>query len=84
MAMKVAINELGNDNINIVHVSLPANKNTIIDKMDKAKIFGETSLRIVNCYDFPELNGLEFTEEPTLDELNFGSTPKVVEKVRMG
>ncbi len=71
MAMKVAINELGNDNINIVHVSLPANKNTIIDKMDKAKIFGETSLRIVNCYDFPELNGFEFTEEPMLDELNF-------------
>ncbi len=71
MALEIAIDELGIGNDHVAYVTLPANKNTIIDAMDRARIFGETFLRIENCDEFPELNGYEFSEEPTLDELNF-------------
>ncbi len=71
MALEIAIKELGTGNPNTAYVFLPANTNEVIDAMDKAKIFGETSLKIENCEEFPELNGFKFTEEPTLDELNF-------------
>lgn len=69
--LEIAIDELGIGNDKTAYVMLPANKNTIIDAMDRAKVFGETFVRIENCDDFPELNGFEFSEEPTLDELNF-------------
>ena len=39
--------------------------------MDRAKIRGETFLRIATCDEIPELEAYEFVEEPTLDELNF-------------
>ncbi len=72
MALEIAINdELGIGNDHIAYVTLPANKNTIIDAMDRAKVFGEPFLKIENCDEFPELNGYEFNEEPTLGELNF-------------
>lgn len=71
MAIEVAINELGIGNDKVAYMTLPANKNTVIDAMDRAKIFGETFARIENCDEFPELNGYEFDEEPTLGELNF-------------
>ncbi len=71
MALEIAIDELGIGNDHVAYVTLPANKNTVIDAMDRARIFGETFLRIENCDEFPELNGYEFIEEPTLDELNF-------------
>lgn len=69
--IEIAIDELGIGNDKVAYVSLPANKNTIIDAMDREKIFGKTFLRINECYEVPELVGYEFTEEPTLDELNF-------------
>ncbi len=71
MALEIAIKELGTGNPNTAYVFLPANTNEVIDAMDKAKIFGEASLKTENCEEFPELNGFKFTEEPTLDELNF-------------
>lgn len=71
MAFTIAIDELGIGNDKVAYVTLPANKNTVIDAMDKAKIFGETFARIENCDEFPELNGYEFDDEPTLGELNF-------------
>jgi len=71
MALEIAIDELGIGNDHVAYVTLPANKNTIIDAMDRAKVFGESSLRIENCDEFPELNGYKFSKEPTLDELNF-------------
>lgn len=71
MALEIAINELGIGNSHVAYVMLPANKNTVIDAMDRAKVFGESSLRIENCDEFPELNGYKFSKEPTLDELNF-------------
>ncbi len=71
MALEIAIDELGVGNSHVAYVTLPANKNTIIDAMDRAKVFGEASLRIESCDEFPELNGYRFSEEPTLDELNF-------------
>ena len=71
MAFEIAINELGIDSDKTAYVMLPANKNEVIDAMDRAKIFGETTVRIENCDEFPELNGFEFSEEPTVDELNF-------------
>lgn len=71
MGIEIAIDELGVGNDRIAYVTLPANKNTVIDMMDRAKIFGETFVRIDCCDEFPELNGFEFDEEPTLDELNF-------------
>ena len=71
MAFTIAIDELGIGNEKVAYVTLPANKNTVIDAMDKAKIFGETFARIENCDEFPELDGYEFDEEPTLGELNF-------------
>ncbi len=69
--IEIAIDELGIGNDKTAYVMLPANKNTVIDAMDRAKVFGETFVRIENCDDFPELSGFEFSEEPTLDELNF-------------
>lgn len=68
---EIAIDELGIGSNKVAFVSLPANKNTVIDAMDMEKIFGETFLRIAECDEVPELNGFEFSKEPTLDELNY-------------
>ena len=69
--LEIAIDELGIGNDKVTYVTLPANKNAVIDAMDSKKIFDETSLLIVECDEVPELVGYEFKEEPTLDELNF-------------
>lgn len=71
MAFEIVIDELGIGNDKVTYVTLPANKNAVIDAMDREKIFGETFLRINECDEVPELAGYEFKEEPTLDELNF-------------
>lgn len=71
MAIEIAINELGTGNDKVAYVTLPANRNEVIDAMDREKIFGETFLRITECDEVPKLAGYEFSEEPTLDELNF-------------
>ena len=71
MAFEIAIDELGIGNDKVAYVTLPANKNAVIDAMDRAKIRGETFLRIATCDEIPELEAYEFAEEPTLDELNF-------------
>ena len=71
MAFEIAINERDVESGKTVYVMLPANKNTVIDTMDREKIFGETFLRIAECNEVPELNGFEFSKEPTLGELNF-------------
>ena len=71
MALEIAIDELGIVNDKVAYITLPANKNAVIDAMDRAKIRGETFLIISNCDEIPELEGYEFEEEPTLDELNF-------------
>ncbi|MGN0670095.1 MAG: antirestriction protein ArdA [Oscillospiraceae bacterium] len=71
MAFEIAIDELGIGNDKVAYVTLPANKNAVIDAMDRAKIRGETFLRIASCDEIPELEAYEFEEEPTLDELNF-------------
>ena len=69
--LEIAIDELGIGNDKVTYVTLPANKNAVIDAMDSKKIFDETSLLIVECDEVPKLVGYEFKEEPTLDELNF-------------
>ncbi|MEZ3439636.1 MAG: hypothetical protein K1W18_12230, partial [Oscillospiraceae bacterium] len=69
--LEIAIEELGTNGGKVAYVTLPANKNAVIDAMDREKIFGETFLRINECDEVPELAGHEFKEEPTLDELNF-------------
>ena len=69
--IEIAIQAANTDDEFIAYVMLPANKNTIIDAMDRAKVFGETFVHIERCDKFPELNGFEFNEEPTIDELNF-------------
>lgn len=71
MAIRISIYALDTDDERIADVTLPANKNTMIDAMDKAKIFGETFAHIMDCEEFPELENIEFIEPPTLDELNF-------------
>lgn len=71
MAFEIAMDELGIGNDKVAYFTLPANKNAVIDAMDRAKIFGETFLRIAACDEIPELEAYEFEEEPTLDELNF-------------
>lgn len=68
---EIAIEELGTDGGKVAYVTLPANRNAVIDAMDSKKIFEETSLLIVECDEVPKLVGYEFKEEPTLDELNF-------------
>ena len=79
MALEIAIDELGIGNDKVTYVTLPANRNAVIDAMDSNKIFDETSLLIVECDEVPELAGYEFMEEPTLDELNF--LAKRIEKI---
>ena len=69
--LEIAINDQGNSNGKVAYVKLPANKNAVLDAMDRAKIIGGTSLRISNCDTVPELAGYEFKSEPTIDELNF-------------
>ena len=69
--IEIAIDELETCSDRTAYVNLPANKNTVTDEMDKACVFGETFPRIENCDDFSELNGFEFDEEPTVQELNF-------------
>ncbi|MCM1167778.1 MAG: hypothetical protein NC299_17345 [Lachnospiraceae bacterium] len=59
------------DDERVAYVTLPANKNMIVDAMDRERIFGRTSTHITECRDFPELLDVEFDEPPTLDELNF-------------
>ena len=71
MALEIAIDELGIGNDKVAYVTLPANKNAVIDAMDRSKIRGETFLRIASCDEIPELEAYEFAEEPTFDELNF-------------
>ncbi len=68
---EIAIDELGIGSDKVAFVQLPANKNAVIDAMDREKIYSETFLRIAECNEVPELNGFEFSKEPTLDELNF-------------
>lgn len=68
---EIAIEELGTDGGKVAYVTLPANRNAVIDAMDCKKIFEETSLLIVECDEVPKLVEYEFKEEPTLDELNF-------------
>ncbi len=60
MAMEIAIEELVIGNGKTAYVTLPANKHEVIDAMDRAKIFGETFLRIENCEEFPELGSVIF------------------------
>ena len=69
--LEAAIDELGTSSEKTAYVFLPANKNEVIDAMDRNKIFGETFLRIEKCDKVPELNRYEFEKGPTLDELNF-------------
>ena len=71
MALEIAIDELGIGNDKVAYITLPANRNDVIDAMDREKIFEDTFLRINECDEVPELAGYEFKEEPTLDELNF-------------
>lgn len=71
MAFEIAIDELGIGNDKVAYVKLPANKNEVIDALDRAKIYGKTFFRIEECDEVPELAGYEFNEEPTLNELNF-------------
>ena len=52
-------------------VALPASKFVVNDFMDRAHISGETMPRIYECTNVPELKDAEFTEPPTLEELNF-------------
>lgn len=77
--LEITIDELGVGNDKVAYVTLPANKNAVIDAMDREKIFGETFLRINECDEAPELVGYEFSEEPTLEELNF--LAKRIEKI---
>lgn len=70
MAFEIAIEELGTDGEKVAYVTLPANRNEVIDAMDREKIFGKMFLRITECDEVPEFVGYEFTEEPMLDELN--------------
>ena len=70
MSLKIAIDELGIGG-KTAYVTLPANRNAVIDALDKERIFGETFLRITECDEVPELGGFEFSKEPTLDELNY-------------
>lgn len=69
--LEITIEELGANGGNVAYVLLPANKNDVIDALDRAKIYGETFLRIEECDEVPEFVGYEFSEEPTLEELNF-------------
>ncbi len=69
--LEIAIDELGIGNDKVAYITLPANRNDVIDAMDREKIFVEATLRIAECDEVPELAGYEFKEEPTLDELNF-------------
>lgn len=71
MAIRISIYARDTDDECIADVTLPANKHTIIDAMDRARIFGGTSLRITECDEASELAGYDFSEEPTLAELNF-------------
>lgn len=66
---EIEISERGSDKA--AYVTLPENKNLMIDAMDKEKIFGKPFFRINICDVIPELEDCEFVEEPTLDELNF-------------
>ena len=69
--IEIAIQAADTDDELVAYVMLPANKNAVIGAMDRAKVFGETFVHIERCDKFPELNGYEFSEEPTVDELNF-------------
>lgn len=71
MAFEIAINERDVESGKTAYVMLPANKNAVIDAMDREKIFGEILPRIERCDEVPELEGHEFNDAPTLDELNF-------------
>lgn len=71
MAFEIAINERDVESGKTAYVMLPANKNEVIDAMDREKIFGEILPRIERCDEVPELEGHEFNDAPTLDELNF-------------
>lgn len=68
---EIAIEELGANGGKVAYVSLPANRNEVMDAMDREKIFGKMFLRITECDEVPEFVGYEFSEEPTLEELNF-------------
>ena len=69
--LEIALEELGANGGKVAYVLLPANRNDVIDALDRAKIYGETFLRIEECDEVPEFMGYEFSEEPTLEELNF-------------
>lgn len=47
--LEIAIDELGIGNDKVTYVTLPANKNAVIDAMDREKIFGETVMKNKPC-----------------------------------
>lgn len=52
--LEITIEELGANGGKVAYVLLPANRNDVIDALDRAKIYGETFLRIEECDEVPE------------------------------
>lgn len=70
MAFKIAITNFENGNEKTAYMTLPADRKTIADTIEKAGIRRETILRICGCENFPELVDADFDGKPTFDELN--------------
>lgn len=53
------------------YIFLPKSMHEIRDELDREKIYGDVTGKLLSAEKFPELLPMEFAEEPTLAELNF-------------
>lgn len=53
------------------YIFLPKPMHEIRDELDREKIYGDVTGKLLSAEKFPELLPMEFAEEPTLAELNF-------------
>lgn len=53
MTFEIAIEEVGSGGNRTAYAMLPANKNTIIDAMDRAKVLGKRMCSLKDATSFP-------------------------------
>lgn len=67
--IQISIKEKGTDRGSIIFLPKPMHE--IMDELDREKIYGDVTAKVLSSRIIPELSIMELTEETTLAELNF-------------
>ena len=67
--IQISVKEKGTDRGSIIFLPKPMHE--IMDELDREKIYGDVTAKVLSSRIIPELSKMELTEELTLAELNF-------------